>query len=34
MYIIKHKQLTPQNEQTYPTVHTVTDNTTKHKHTL
>ena len=24
----------PQNEQTYPTVQTVTDNTIKHKHTL
>ena len=28
------KILPPRNEQTYPTVQTVTDNTTKHKHTL
>ena len=28
------KSLSRQNEQTYPTVQTVTDNTTKHKHTL
>ena len=27
-------KLTPRNEQTYPTVQTVTDNTAKHKHTL
>ena len=28
------KSMTPQNEQTYPTVQTITDNATEHKHTL
>ena len=29
-----HKNLIPQNIQTYPIVQTIIDNTIKHKHTL